>query len=395
MEIRVEAGRPDDGPAIPARLEAAGLADQVAAAVVAWSGIHLIGVAALEIYGNAALLRSVAGREGWRGVGTALVTAALDLGRRGVKEFYLLTETAPAFFARFGFRAIPRSAGCMPRDRNRDDLVRVDPRRLKLDVARHYSQVARSVGARPAGCCGPAPDTVGCCGVTRDTAGVPAEAVAAFRGCGNPVGLATLRSGEVVLDLGPGGGLDVIVAAREVGPTGAVYGLDLSPGMARLARQNAARAGVENAAFIRGDLEAIPLRPGSVDAVISNCVLNLTADKAQAILEAFRVLRPGGRLIVADIVVDPNLAGLPLDERTVRAALSWAGCLAGALTAGDYRALLEAAGFADIHIRVDFRFSPAGLAADLPAVLRRLDPPVLADLAARFASATITAYKPG
>lgn len=266
-----------------------------------------------------------------------------------------------------------------------------DPRRVKLEVANHYGRVARSARAGT-GCCEPAGS---CCRPAGELAGIPDEAAASFRGCGNPVGLAGLRPGQVVLDLGSGGGLDVIVAARQVAPGGAVYGLDLSAEMTRLARRNAVRAGVENAAFIRGDLEAMPLRTGSVDVIISNCVINLTPDKAQAIFEAFRVLKPGGRLVVSDVVVDPDLSGLPLPGPAIRSALSWAGCLAGALTTGQYRALLQAAGFAGIAVQVDFRYSPRELAADLPAGLRRLAPPVLGDLAARFASATITAYKPG
>ncbi len=265
----------------------------------------------------------------------------------------------------------------------------MDPRRIKLTVAEAYGQVARAASQDT--CCRPAGS---CCGPADRVADVPAEAIASFRGCGNPVAIAALRPGQVVLDLGSGGGLDVILAARQVGPTGAAYGLDLSADMTRLARRNAALAGAENAAFLRGDLEAIPLRAGSVDVIISNCVLNLTPDKARALFEAFRVLKPGGRLILSDIMVDPDLSGFPLDERTIRSALSWAGCVAGALTAGQYRALLEAAGFRAPNIELNYRYSPADLTAETPAVLSRLAPAVLADLASRFASATITAYKP-
>jgi len=268
-------------------------------------------------------------------------------------------------------------------------VVNKDPWRVKLTVAGVYGRVARSAAEKSAagapGCC---------CRPPEDLRGVPAEAVASFRGCGDPVAVADLRPGQVVLDLGSGGGLDAILAARQVGAAGAVYGLDLSAEMTRLARRNALAAGAKNAAFIRGDLEAIPLRDGSVDVIISNCVINLTPDKVQALVEAFRVLKPGGRLAVSDIVVDPDLAGLPLGEGVIRSALSWAGCIAGALMTGQYRGFLEAAGFEAVNIRINYRYSPLDLQAEMPAVLRRLPAHVLEDLAGRFASATITAYKP-
>jgi len=269
-------------------------------------------------------------------------------------------------------------------------MAEMDPQRIKLTFADAYGRVARSAGTSTA-CCQP---VASCCGSARDLTGLPAEAVASFRGCGNPVGLAALRPGQVVLDLGSGGGLDVILAAKEIGPSGAVYGLDLSAEMTRLARRNVRRAGLENAAFVRGDLEAIPIRDRSADVIISNCVINLTPDKVQALFEAFRVLKPGGRLVVSDIVVDPDLNGLPLDEGEIWSALSWVGCLAGALTTGRYRAFLEAAGFRGIEVRIEYRYSPDGLGSGLPAALKRLPLEVLADLAGRFAGATIMAYKP-
>lgn len=269
-------------------------------------------------------------------------------------------------------------------------MINEDPWRVKLTVAKVYGRVARSAAEKSAS----SKSDGGCCRPPEDLRGVPAEAVVSFRGCGNPVAIADLRPGQVVLDLGSGGGLDAILAARQVGPAGAVYGLDLSAEMTRLARRNALAAGAKNAAFIRGDLEAIPLREGSVDVIISNCVINLTPDKVQALVEAFRVLRPGGRLAVSDIVVDPDLAGLPLGEGAIRSALSWAGCIAGALTTGQYRTFLEAAGFEAVNIRINYRYSPPDLQAEMPAVLRRLPPHVIEDLAGRFASATITAYKP-
>lgn len=175
--------------------------------------------------------------------------------------------------------------------------------------------------------------------------GVPAEAVAASFGCANPVLVADLAAGEVVLDLGSGGGIDVLLSARRVGPSGHVYGLDMTDEMLELARGNQARAGVGNVTFIRGHIEEIPLPDASVDVVISNCVINLSVDKAAVFAQTWRVLRPGGRLCVADVVADSGT--VPADAEDLGA---WACCLAGALTRDRFRQSLEAAGFAGISI---------------------------------------------
>ena len=178
-----------------------------------------------------------------------------------------------------------------------------------------------------------------------DRGELPAEAVAASLGCGNPVAVSELRDGETVLDLGSGGGIDVLLSARRVGPSGKAYGLDMTAEMLDLARANAARAGAGNVEFLAGHIEAIPLPPASVDAVISNCVINLSADKAAVFAEAFRVLRPGGRLGIADVVADDDLS--PAD-RAARG--EYVGCIAGALSFAEYRAGLAAAGFGGITI---------------------------------------------
>ncbi|MBI3910234.1 MAG: arsenite methyltransferase [Armatimonadetes bacterium] len=178
-----------------------------------------------------------------------------------------------------------------------------------------------------------------------EVAQLPAEAVRASMGCGNPTALADLRPGETVLDLGSGGGIDVLLSARRVGPTGKAYGLDMTDEMLALARENQRQAGIENAEFLKGTIEAIPLPDRSVDVVISNCVINLSGDKDRVFCEAFRVLRPGGRFAVSDIVLRRQLP-----EAWANSLALWAGCTAGALLEDEYRARLAAAGFVDVTI---------------------------------------------
>jgi arsenite methyltransferase len=169
-------------------------------------------------------------------------------------------------------------------------------------------------------------------------------------GCGNPTAVADLHEGEVVLDLGSGGGEDVFISAARVGPAGRAYGVDMTDEMLELARRNQRESGVENAEFLKGTIEAVPLPDDSVDVVISNCVINLSADKPEVFREAARVLRPGGRFAVTDIVADPGM-----DEETRRDLAKWAGCLAGALTRDEFRAELEAAGFEQVELRETHR----------------------------------------
>jgi SAM-dependent methyltransferase len=176
--------------------------------------------------------------------------------------------------------------------------------------------------------------------------GLPAGAVAASLGCGNPTMLAALEPGQVVLDLGSGGGIDVLLSARRVGPTGKVYGLDMTPEMLELARMNQAEAGVENAEFLLGTIEDIPFPDQSVDVIISNCVINLSADKDRVLREAHRVLRPGGMFAVSDVVLSR-----PISEKLQGLMALWTGCIAGALVDADYRVKLSTAGFTDIEIQ--------------------------------------------
>ena len=216
-------------------------------------------------------------------------------------------------------------------------------------VQEKYGAIARSI-ADGAGCCGPA--ACGCADpITAqlysdlETSELPAEAVAASLGCGNPMALIGLQLGETVLDPGSGGGIDVLLSARRVGPTGKVYGLDMTDEMLALARENQRKAGATNVEFLKGEIEAIPLPDAAVDVIISNCVINLSSDKDRVLREAFRVLKPGGRFAVSDVVVRGHV---PDDVR--RNVELWTGCVAGALDDASYRDKLQAAGFASVEI---------------------------------------------
>jgi ubiquinone/menaquinone biosynthesis C-methylase UbiE len=219
---------------------------------------------------------------------------------------------------------------------------------IKKIVKEKYGQAALQVGSGKSSCCGGAsewnPITSNLYG-DQETAELPTEAVLASLGCGNPTALAELHPGEKVLDLGSGGGIDVLLSARWVGPTGHAYGLDMTDEMLALARENQKKAGVENVTFLKGEIEQIPLPDRSVDVIISNCVINLSADKEQTLAEAFRVLKPGGRFAVSDIVV----RGAVPDEIRRNVEL-WIGCVAGALEEDRYRSLLAKVGFESIEI---------------------------------------------
>lgn len=233
------------------------------------------------------------------------------------------------------------------------------PETVREVVREKYGQVARQVLEESRGsCCGSA-----CCGTVESggpstvdpiTSGlydeqeatmIPPEALRASLGCGNPTALADLRPGEIVLDLGSGGGIDVLLSARRVGPTGKAYGLDMTDEMLALAEANRRKAGLTNVEFLKGHIEDIPLPDQSVDVIVSNCVINLSADKDAVFREAFRVLKPGGRLAVSDVVTRGEMP-----QAIQRSLELWAGCVAGALSEEDYRAKLQSAGFADIAI---------------------------------------------
>ena len=272
---------------------------------------------------------------------------------------------------------------------------------LKASVREKYGQAALrvSVGSTDAACCG----SSACCGATTaawdpitsdlyeegQKAGIPAQALLASLGCGNPTALAQLREGETVLDLGSGGGIDVLLSAKRVGPSGKAYGLDMTDEMLALANENKRRAGVEHVEFLKGEIENIPLPDNSVDVVISNCVINLSADKARVLREAFRVLKPGGRFAVSDVVVRGDVPA------AVRRNMElWIGCVAGALEELEYRDLLADAGFRDVQIeptRVykaeDAAAFLAGSGLDAAAFAHQID--------GKFMSAFVRGIKPG
>src|SRR4051794_39319599 len=223
---------------------------------------------------------------------------------------------------------------------------------LKEVVKEKYGQAARRVNAGGSSCCGASAALDGCCDpITSNlydaaqTGELPQEAVLASLGCGNPTALAQLNPGETVLDLGSGGGIDVLLSARRVGSSGKAYGLDMTDEMLALARDNQRKAGVENAEFLKGEIENIPLPDNSVDVIITNCVINLSGDKDQVLREAFRVLKPGGRFAVSDVVTRGEV---PSDVR--KNMLLWVGCIAGALDDHQYVARLAKAGFEGIDI---------------------------------------------
>jgi SAM-dependent methyltransferase len=269
----------------------------------------------------------------------------------------------------------------------------MDTREIKDVVKEKYGAAAKRAaeGSTAAGCCGTGS---GCDPITSDLydpsqiGTLPIEAVIASLGCGNPTALAELKAGETVLDLGSGGGIDVLLSARRVGPTGKAYGLDMTDEMLALARENQSRAGVENAEFLRGEIEHIPLPDNSVDVIISNCVINLSADKDRVLAEAFRVLKPGGRFAVSDVVVRGH--DVPAELR--RNMELWIGCVAGALEESEYRDKLLSAGFTN----VDLEPTRIYRAEDARTFLEQgnLDPALLERVDGRFMSAFVRAQKP-
>ena len=262
-------------------------------------------------------------------------------------------------------------------------------------VREKYGAAAlRAAEGQRSGCCGAGAEQSCCDPITSgvysaaETACLPDTAVLASLGCGNPTALADLREGEVVLDLGSGGGIDVLLSAQRVGPAGRAYGIDMTEEMLALARDNQCKAGVANAEFRKGDIEHLPLPDASVDVVISNCVVNLSADKRQVIREAFRVLRPGGRLAISDVVVRGELP--PAVRRSMEL---WVGCVAGALGESEFLGLLAEAGFTDASIEPTRIYELADARAFLEGA--GLDTEVLArEVGGRVMGAFVRARKP-
>jgi len=266
---------------------------------------------------------------------------------------------------------------------------------IKETVQSKYGEAARRLAGGEAGGCGCSSSAIPCCDPISsnlyqqsETAGLPEQAVLASLGCGNPTALAELRAGETVLDLGSGGGIDVLLSARRVGPTGKAYGLDMTDDMLALARENQRKAGATNVTFLKGEIENIPLPDNSVDVVISNCVINLSADKDRVLRETFRVLRPGGRFAVSDVVVRGEV---PAKVR--KSVELWVGCVAGAMEEFEYRAKLKAAGFEGIQIEPTRIYSVEDARQFLTA--EGIDVDAIAPLVeGKFASAFVRAKKP-
>jgi arsenite methyltransferase len=381
------------------------------AVAVSQSGA-IIGAEGIETYGSSGLLRSAVVDPAWRGrgVGEALSKDRLTWARTvGLRELYLLTTTAAEYFRKFGFVPVERDsapaelqassefASVCPSSATTMRLVlseEPDRHRVAELVRTKYGAAARSAseGAR-ASCCG-SEDARRCNPITAnlyeqgEAAELPAEALLASLGCGNPTALAQLEPGQTVLDLGSGGGIDVLLSAKRVGPAGKAYGLDMTDEMLALARENQRKAGATNVEFLKGEIENVPLPDGSVDVVISNCVINLSADKARAISEAFRVLKPGGRLAISDVVVRGSV---PAEVR--RSVELWIGCISGALEESEYRRLLRATGFTDVEVEptrvyrledAELLLAQAGI--DVESVARQME--------GKFMSAFIRAIKP-
>jgi len=265
---------------------------------------------------------------------------------------------------------------------------------IKQIVKDKYGKAALRVTSGGSSCCGSSPSRGECDPITsklysaNETEGLPAEAAAASLGCGNPTALAELKAGESVLDLGSGGGIDVLLSAKRVGPTGEAYGLDMTDEMLALARENQRKAGVQNVEFLKGEIEQIPLPDNTVDVIISNCVINLSADKDRVLAEAFRVLKPGGRFAVSDVVVRGEV---PAAIR--RNVELWIGCVAGALEEQEYRDKLAKAGFEGIDVEptrvyrvTDAREFLSGSGVDADAIAPHVD--------GKFMSAFVRARKP-
>jgi SAM-dependent methyltransferase len=272
----------------------------------------------------------------------------------------------------------------------------VSTENIKEIVREKYGEAALRVGRGGSACCGSAASTENACcdPITSNLydaaqAGqIPEEAMLASLGCGNPTLLAKLNPGETVLDLGSGGGIDVLLSARRVGPTGKAYGLDMTDEMLALANENKRKSGLTNVEFLKGEIEHIPLPGNSVDVIISNCVINLAADKDRVFAEAFRVLKPGGRFAVSDVVTKGDV---PVEVR--KSVLAWVGCIAGALEQDDYREKLEAAGFELVDLEptrvyrvADAREFLSGQGIDVDAIAPQVD--------GKFLSAFVRAVKP-
>jgi arsenite methyltransferase len=379
--FEVRSARAGDLPVVKALLTSAtlpldGVDDQFGTAyAVAEQVGSIVGAIGIERHGDYGLLRSavVAPAVRGHGIGEALVLNRLAWSMsEKLRAVYLLTTTAAEYFTRFGFAVVERAS--VPTDVQASiEFTSACPSTatvmaLELEggaalrglVRLKYGAVAR-----------------------RAEAGGTANF-----GCGNPTALAELKAGEVVLDLGSGGGIDVLLSAKRVGPTGKAYGMDMTDEMLALSRRNQETAGASNVEFLKGEIENIPLPDQSVDVIISNCVINLSADKRRVLREAFRVLKPGGRLAVSDVVVHA-----PVPDALRRSMDLWVGCVAGALADHEYRSLLADAGFQDIDVEPTRVYRAEDAAAFLSQAGLN-DPELVAQIDGRVMSAFVRATRP-
>ena len=377
---------------------------------VAELGQVVIGAAGVEQYGSYGLLRSAVVAAGARGtgLGAQLVHDRLQWSRsRGITDVYLLTTTAPAFFEKFGFERVERSAvpgevqvarefaSICPSSSTVMHLNLQTGADVRAVVRQKYGAAARAAAEQEKSSCGGSAKAKTSDPITSnlyeaaETNSLPDAAVLASQGCGNPTALAQLAPGETVLDLGSGGGIDVLLSAKRVGPTGKAYGLDMTDEMLALARENQRAAGVTNVEFLKGEIESIPLPDESVDVIISNCVINLSADKPQVIKEAFRVLKSGGRFAVSDVVVR---GAVP--EAIRRNVELWVGCVAGALEEQEYLGLLRDAGFVDASIEPTRVYSVRDALGEATGSTLQLREEELQDLEGKFISGFVRATKP-
>jgi arsenite methyltransferase len=266
---------------------------------------------------------------------------------------------------------------------------------IKAIVKDRYAQAAVRAASGKSSCCGTSPASSGCCDPISsnlyghaETSAVPEDALRASLGCGNPTALAQLQPGEIVLDLGSGGGIDVLLSARRVGPTGKAYGLDMTEEMLALAEENKSKSGLTNVEFLKGEIENIPLPADTVDVIVSNCVINLSGDKDRVLREAFRVLKRGGRFAISDVVVRGDVPA------AIRRSMElWVGCVAGALSESDYRQKLTAAGFESVDIEATRVYDASDAREFLSSSGLNVDE-VAPQIRDKFVSAFVRANKP-
>jgi arsenite methyltransferase len=416
MSLRIR--RPEDIPQVARLLAAVALPPDGLDRTEGWvieEGGQILGHVAVELTPEVAVIRSLVVAPGAQGRGLARRLMDLAEDRGGSRILAMRTETIGLWAERRGYR--PATVGQLPASVRSTTQFEGDlcsscpvfakglpvpaahaPETIKSAVRERYGAIAAQGGS----CCGPAAPGLkgsGCCepgldlGYSLDDLAAAPDGANLGLGCGNPVALASLKEGEVVLDLGSGAGFDAFLSAKRVGPTGRVIGVDMTPEMLEKARSLAARHGFTNVEFRAGDIEALPVDDGQVDVIISNCVINLATDKGKVFREAFRALKPGGRLMVSDLVLHK-----PLPAAMQMSLDAYAACLAGALLKDDYLAAIRAAGFAPVELAGESWYDFGDPTADQVARLRAIDPSLTAEdiraAAGAVASIKVSATRP-